>query len=141
MANSFLGTGWSFPPSFDATNGQALLTSDEADIRLSLQILLSTRPGERVMVPGYGCNLDEMVFEPITTTFKTYISEMIRTAILYYEARIELETVTIDDSRQTEGMILVILAYTVRSTNSRFNLVYPYYLNEATILPNGQQLS
>jgi uncharacterized protein len=138
MANSFLGTGWSFPPSFDAVSGQALLTSDEADIQLSLQILLSTRPGERVMVPGYGCNLDEMLFEPVTTTFKTYISETIRKAILYYEARIDLQSVTIDDSRQTEGVVLVILVYMVRTTNSRFNLVYPYYINEATLLPNGQ---
>jgi phage baseplate assembly protein W len=84
------------------------------------------------MVPDYGCNLDEMVFEPMTTTFKTYIREMIRTAILFYESRIDLKTVRIDDSRESEGVILVILEYTVRTTNSRFNFVYPYYKNEGT---------
>jgi uncharacterized protein len=132
MTNSFLGTGWSFPPSFDRTADTLLLTSDEEDIQRSLQILLSTRKGERVMVPDYGCNLDEMVFEPMSTTFKTYIRDMVRTAILFYEARIELHAVKIDDSREVEGVILVIVEYTVRTTNSRFNFVYPYYKQEGT---------
>jgi uncharacterized protein len=132
--SDFLGTGWSFPPTFDYNNNTVLMTSDDADIQLSLQILLATRRGERVMVPGYGCNLDEMVFEPITTTFKTYISEMIKTAILYYEPRIDLNSVSIDDSQVNSGIIILTLTYTVRTTNSRFNFVYPYYLNEGTEL-------
>jgi phage baseplate assembly protein W len=132
MADSFLGTGWSFPPQFNTVAGTVEMTSDELDIQLSLQILLSTRKGERVMEPGYGCNLDELVFEPMTTTFKTYVREMIRTSILYYEARIDLNTVKVDDSRETEGVILIILDYTIRSTNSRFNFVYPYYKIEGT---------
>lgn len=130
MINSFLGTGWSFPPSFNAGTNSLEMTSDEEDIQLSLKILLSTRQDERVMLPDYGCNLDEMVFEPMTTTFKTYISEMIKTSILYYEARIDLNSVLIDDSNENEGLIQVSIDYTVRSTNSRFNLVYPYYLTE-----------
>jgi phage baseplate assembly protein W len=132
MSDSFLGTGWSFPPAFDTTTNSVIMTSDEADIQLSLQILLATRKGERVMVPDYGCNLDEMLFEPMTTTFKTYIREMIKTAILYYEPRIDLSSIQVDDSRETEGVILIILNYTVRTTNSRFNFVYPYYKNEGT---------
>ena len=134
MSTSFLGTGWSFPPSFNAATGEVELTSDQLDIQRSLEILLATKKGERVMQPDYGCNLDEMVFEPMTTTFKTYIREMIRTAILYYEARIELNNVTIDDSREPEGVIAILLDYTIRATNSRFNFVYPYYINEGTEL-------
>lgn len=134
MNNSFFGTGWSFPPSFSKAGDTLLLTSDEEDIRRSLQVLLSTRKGERVMLPDYGCNLDEMLFEPMTTTFKTYIRDMVRTAILFYEARIELHAVKIDDSREVEGVILVIVEYTVRTTNSRFNFVYPYYKQEGTEL-------
>ena len=132
MADSFLGTGWSFPPTFDTSADNVVMTSDEADIHQSLQILLSTRRGERVMVPDYGCNLDEMLFEPMTTTFKTYISEMIKTSILYYEPRIDLKSVKVDDSQETNGVILLIINYVVRATNSRFNFVYPYYKNEGT---------
>lgn len=134
MGDSFLGTGWRFPPTFDAITGTTEMTSDEEDIHLSLQVLLATRRGERVMVPGYGCNLDEMVFEPMSTTFKTYIREMIRTAILYYEARIDVNSIAIDDSRATEGVIMITLSYTVRATNSRYNFVYPYYIKEGTEL-------
>lgn len=132
IANSFLGRGWSFPPAFDNTTYTAEMVSDETDIQQSLQILLSTRKGERIMLPDYGCNLDEMVFESMTTTFKTYMSEMIRNAILFYEARITLNSVTIDDSGDTEGVILIIIDYTISTTNSRFNFVYPYYKNEGT---------
>ncbi|MGA2823054.1 MAG: GPW/gp25 family protein [Bacteroidales bacterium] len=132
MPDSFLGTGWSFPPAFDKITDSVEMTSDELDIQRSLQILLTTRPGERVMQPDYGCNLDEMVFEPMTTTFKTHIREMVKTAILYYEPRIELNKIEIDDSQETEGVILVIIDYTVRTTNTRFNYVFPYYKKEGT---------
>ena len=52
----FLGTGWAFPPEFHRYGEQAgvKLVSEEEDIRESLGILLSTRPGERIMQPGYG---------------------------------------------------------------------------------------
>lgn len=134
MNTSFLGSGWSFPPKFNVSQGSVELTADELDIQRSLEILLATRKGERVMQPDYGCNLDEMVFEPMTTTFKTYIREMIRTAIIYYEARINLNSVVIDDSRELEGVITIILDYSIRTTNSRFNFVYPYYKKEGTEL-------
>jgi phage baseplate assembly protein W len=134
MSNSFLGTGWSFPPQFNASSHVVELTSDEADIHSSLQILLSTRQGERTMLPDYGCNLDEMVFEPMNTTFKTYIGEMVKTAIIHYEPRIDLNSVTVDDSRETEGVIVLIIDYSVRTTNSRFNFVFPYYKLEGTEL-------
>ena len=132
MINSFLGTGWSFPPTFNRDTKGVDMTSDELDIQRSLEILLSTRKGERVMLPDYGCNLDEMLFEPMTTTFKSYMSELISTAILFYEARIQLQSVTIDDSNDVNGIIMVGVEYIVRTTNSRFNFVYPYYKNEGT---------
>ena len=132
LIKSFLGTGWSFPPTFTKSSVEVEMLSDEADIQSSLEILLSTRRGERVMQHKYGCNLDEMVFEPLTTTFKTYIRDMITTAILYYEPRIEAKKIELDDSRESEGVILVIIEYVVRSTNSRFNFVYPFYKKEGT---------
>ena len=134
MGSSFLGTGWRFPPTFDTVTDSTEMTSDELDIQLSLEILLSTRKGERIMQPDYGCNLDAMVFEPMNTTFKTYIREMIRTAILYYEPRIDLNSVIIDDSRDAEGVIAINLDYTIRTTNSRFNFVFPFYKKEGTEL-------
>src|SRR6185436_12320784 len=128
---SFLGKGWSFPPTFDNHQRSVVMVSEEEDVMQSLQILLGTVPGERVMQPGFGCNLDIMLFEPITTTLIAFVKEMIQTAILYYEPRIELDSVAINTVEIHDGLILIELDYTVRSTNSRFNLVYPFYINEA----------
>ncbi len=110
------------------------MLSDEEDIKSSLGILLTTRPGERVMRPDYGCNLDELVFEPLTTTFKTYIKDLIATAILYYEPRIEVNSIEMDDTGELEGRILITIDYTISATNTRFNFVFPFYKNEGTDL-------
>ena len=129
---SFLGTGWSFPPSFSKTLTSVEMISDVDDIRSSLEILLTTRLGERVMQPTYGCNLDVLVFESLTATFKSYIRDLVRTSIIYHEPRIKLNAVDLDDSRDLEGIVLIIVDYTIKSTNSRFNYVFPYYKNEGT---------
>jgi uncharacterized protein len=132
IVKSFLGTGWGFPPSFSKTSGQVEVISDEVDVQSSLEILLSTRQGERVMRQDYGCNLDELVFEPLTTTFKTYIKDLIATAILYYEPRIEVNKIDLDSTGELDGRILITIDYTIRSTNSRFNFVFPFYKTEQT---------
>ena len=134
IIKSFLGTGWGFPPAFSNKTSDVGMLRDVDDIQSSLEILLTTRPGERVMRPDYGCNLDELVFEPLTTTFKTYIKDLISTAILYYEPRIEVNSIELDDTGELEGRILIVIDYTVSATNTRFNFVYPFYKNEATDL-------
>ena len=132
MADSFLGTGWSFPPSFNNESGETAMLRDVEDIQSSLHIMLTTRLGERVMQPTYGCNLDELVFESLSSTFKSFIKDLIKTAILYHEPRIKLNKIELDDSRDLEGIILIVVDYTVRTTNTRFNYVFPYYKNEGT---------
>lgn len=132
VQKSFLGTGWSFPPQFEKSTATINMTSDEDDVVRSLQILLSTRQGERVMQPTYGCNLDELLFEPLTTTLKTYIQDLIATAILFFEPRIDVNKIDIDEAGELQGKVVVSLEYTVRSTNSRFNFVFPFYKTEAT---------
>ena len=129
--NAFLGTGWSFPPTFTKAARGVQLVSDEEDIFESLHILLSTRPGERLMQPDYGCNLDYLQFEPLSVTTLSFVEGLIRNAILYYEPRIDLEKIEFDLGEQLEGKVYISLSIKVISTNRRFNLVYPYYLNES----------
>lgn len=131
-AKDFIGTGWSFPPTFNSATGEVETTSLYDDIQKSLEILLTTRPGERVMQPKYGCHLETLLFESLDTGTKTIIKERVRTAILYFEPRIEAKKITIDDSRQNEGVLLISVEYVVSSTNSRFNFVFPFYSEEAT---------
>ncbi len=132
ITTSFLGTGWGFPPEFSNMSNQVGMLNNEDDIQSSLQILLATTQGERVLRPDYGCNLDELIFESLTATFKTYIKDLIATAILYYESRIDVNKIELNDTGEIEGRILISIDYTIRSTNSRYNLVYPFYINQAT---------
>lgn len=131
---SFLGTGWGFPTSFSRGSKSVVMTSDEEDIRASLAILLSTRVGERVMQPTYGCNLDRMLFEPLDTGLKVYMRDLIRTAILYFEPRIILDDISLE-LQQNEGRVDIDLDYRIAATNTRHNFVYPFYLEEGTDLP------
>lgn len=108
------------------------MLEQEADIASSLEVLLTTVRGERVMLPQYGCNLDELVFESLDTRMKTLMADKVESAILYHEPRIELENVRLDDTRELEGVVLIEVTYRVKSTNSRFNFVFPYYKLEGT---------
>ncbi|MBI3238193.1 MAG: GPW/gp25 family protein [Flavobacteriia bacterium] len=129
---SFLGTGWSFPPSFELQSKSIRTSTNEQDIDESLQILLSTRLGERIMVPEYGSNLEDLLFNPLDLTLKTVVSHQIKTAILYHEPRIDVEKIDISQGSELEGELLILIDYRVRATNSRKNLVFPFYKEEGT---------
>lgn len=132
--NSFLGTGWSFPPTFDKEAGSVQLVRNEEDINQSLNILLSTTLGERVMQPTYGCDLTDFLFESLSSSVIGFIKERVKNAILFYEPRIVAESivVTSDDSMDLiEGRFTIEIVYSIPDTNSRFNYVYDYYKNEA----------
>lgn len=129
---SFLGEGWSFPPEFNLKTKAVETTSGEPDIKKSLEILLGTRLGERVMVPDYGCNLEELLFQPLDLTLITYVKDLIKTAILYHEPRIDLTGIQIDTQNAIEGTLLINLDYIIRNTNSRGNMVFPFYKEEGS---------
>jgi len=129
--NYFLGRGWSFPPTFNKSKKQVKMLEKEDDINSSLEILFSTRIGERLMQPKYGCNLDELLFESLTATMATYMKDLIQTAILYFEPRIDVKKIELEQVTR-EGIILIQLDYRIRATNARNNFVYPFYKNEGT---------
>lgn len=131
---SFLGRGWSFPPEFSKESRAVKMLEDEVDIKSSLEILLSTRLGERVMLPGYGCNLEELLFSPLNLTLKTYVIDLIKTAILYHEPRIDVKKIDIDLTEELSGVLLINIDYIIRSTNSRMNMVFPFYKEEGNEL-------
>ncbi|WP_409150094.1 GPW/gp25 family protein [Sphingobacterium sp. BS-2] len=132
--NSFLGTGWSFPPEFNKVSNSVELVSGIEDIDQSLNILLSTALGERVMQPKYGCDLTDYVFESLNSSVIGYLKDRVTNAILFYEPRIRVEQIEITSSDSMdliEGRFTISIQYFVPGTNSRFNYVYDYYLNEA----------
>ena len=132
--DSFLGRGWSFPPTFNLSSKRVEMVEDHEDIRQSLQILVNTNLGERILRSDYGTGINILPFENITVTLLTKLKGILETAILKYESRIELEDILFTDSEPLEGLIHIQIIYIVRATNSRFNFVYPYYIKEGTHL-------
>jgi phage baseplate assembly protein W len=132
---SFIGTGWSFPPTFSRAAASVAMVSGETDIRQSLYVLFSTAPGERLMVPTYGSQIWTLVFRAVTTNLTTQLAEFVREAVLYWEPRVDVDDVTATPDATTAGLVLVTLSYTVRRTNTRNNLVYPFYIQEGTLAP------
>lgn len=127
---TFLGVGWKFPPSFEKSTGSIMLVSEEEDIKESLYILLSTKPGERLMMPEYGCDLHNMVFENINSMLITRMKSLIQHAVLFFEPRIILNKIVIDQDQDNDGRLMIDVQYTIRKTNKRSNMVYPYYIIE-----------
>ncbi|GAB4012164.1 GPW/gp25 family protein [Spirosoma sp. KCTC 42546] len=136
--NNFLGRGWSFPPTFNQVAAPAgiEMTAGLADIERSLHILLTTQPGERLMIPDFGCDMQDSMFEPISTALQTRVKDRVETAILLYEPRIDPIDVTVEESPEQQGLLLITVNYVVRSTNTRYNFVYPFYTNEGTEIRN-----
>ncbi len=135
---SFLGAGWAFPPTFSKQplavggGGKVALATAEDDIRQSLTILLSTTPGERLMQPAFGCGIKNHVFDTLSTSVVTEIKNLVERAILFFEPRITLNNVQVRDDEAIHGRLDILLDYTIRSTNTRSNMVYPFYLLEGS---------
>jgi phage baseplate assembly protein W len=132
MAKEFLGVGWKFPVQVTPA-GRIALSQYEEDIKEAIWIILSTARGERVMRPDFGCGIHDLVFAPINTATITLVENSVREALTVYEPRIELIQVKASDEQAAEGKLLVSIDYRVRSTNNRFNLVYPFYLKEGSL--------
>ncbi|MGA2043984.1 MAG: GPW/gp25 family protein [Roseiarcus sp.] len=133
QSRPFLGRGWAFPPEFDLRSGSVRMVEADVDIHQSLEILFSTKPGERVMEPDYGCDLTAHVFDAMDETTLTHLKTIIADAILYFEPRIVLEDVTFDTTDIADGVLLIDVVYWIEMTNSRSNLVIPYYFLEGTL--------
>ncbi len=125
--NSFLGIGWEFPPSFDEHSKSVDMVCDEQDIKESLMILLGTTPGERPMEPTYGCDLSPLAFQSLDLNLETFMTNNIKKAILNHEPRIHVNNIQLE-SNTLEGIINISVNYTIKTTNSLQNMIYPYYL-------------
>lgn len=126
----FLGRGWAYPPSFDRQRKGTEMVAAETDIHQSLEILLATQVGERVMNRKYGAGLELMLHEPLAQTNVHAIAARIREAVIRYEPRITVDNVTVTQDDPTDGRIDLLLEYTVIATNSQQNFVFPYHIEQ-----------
>jgi phage baseplate assembly protein W len=127
---AWLGRGWAYPVAFDPLSGAPAMAEYETDIRQSILIILGTARGERVMRPTFGCGIYDLVYDVIDTAMLTRVETEVREAMVTFEARIEVLSVSADPLLATDGELLIELDYRVRLTNQTGNLVFPFYFRE-----------
>lgn len=129
---SFLGIGWSFPPTFNVERGDVEMTSKEEDIRQSIQIYFNTKLGERIMRQDFGCIIHERLFDRLDKSILDVLTFELKQNIGNIEPRIQIDEIEIKPIKLEEGRIGIYFQYTIISTNVRDNIVFPFYLNEGT---------
>ncbi len=127
MAREFLGQGWRFPVVLSTSSGIAA-ASDEDKIRQSIETILRTAPGERVMRPDFGCGIHELVFDTLGGELIGRVISVVSSALATWEPRIDVLDITAQRDTDDPTRLLIEIDYRVRSTNSRFNLVFPFYV-------------
>jgi uncharacterized protein len=124
---TFVGRGFSWPMTVDHT-GSIRLTNTVEDIDRSMHIVLMTAPGERLMRPRFGCDIWDLLFEPVTPNLLGLIAEAVFQALGQWEPRVEVDQVTPLPDADDSALIRVHISYRVRATNDRRNLVFPFYV-------------
>lgn len=125
--SSFVGRGFAWPMGVDST-GSIRLTNGVADLDSSIQLVLMTAPGERLMRPRFGCKIWDLLFEPVTGNLLGLIAQAVREALAQWEPRITVDEVVPTVDEDHPELVHIHIAYRVRATNDRRNLVYPFYV-------------
>ena len=132
MSRAFLGTGWKFPFAVDEQGNVALVSEDES-VEESIWIILSTARGERLMHPEFGCGIHELVFAPNNESTAGLAQFYVQDALSRWEPRILLDDVAVQADPVQPHLLLISVTYRVRTTDSKFNLVYPFYLTRGLV--------
>jgi phage baseplate assembly protein W len=127
MSEPFLGTGWRFPILPDEA-GRLGYAVGEQSIEHCLRVLLLTATGERVMRPDFGTKAQESVFAPGSVQNLRDLERSIVEAVRTYEPRVELDGVRAEADPADESRVTVTVEYRIRRTNTKANIVFPYYL-------------
>jgi uncharacterized protein len=135
--SGILGSGWAFPVHPDA-KGALTLVSDEERIRQSIWLILATAPGERVMLPTFGCGIHDLVFQPNTVAVRGSVQAEVTDALTRWEPRIDVIDVTVTAPAGQPEVMLIEIEYRIRATNSFYNLVYPLFISEGVASGPGR---
>jgi len=125
----FLGIGWKFPLQV-TPNGKIAQARAEQRVEESILLILATAPGERPMLPDFGCGIHDLVFAENNASKITLIVHLVREALVKYEARIDVLDVHADSTADSPNLLLIRVNYRIRATNAIGNLVYPFYITE-----------
>jgi phage baseplate assembly protein W len=120
MRKEFLGRGWRFPFQFDRATGGVAYSEYEQNIKESITVILGTKPGERQMLPEFGCRMHELMFSANTQATANSVAAYVKEALVRWEPRIEVTKV--EAWPDAQGAMQVQVHYRVRSTLSEEEL-------------------
>jgi len=124
---SFLGRGWSFPVDLDDW-GRVMEAEEEESIKRSIEVILGTAKGERVMRPEFGSDLPGYLFRPVNPSTRGRIAGAVKDALLRWEPRIRVMEVKVEADLEHPATLLIHIEYRIRTSNTKSNMVYPFYL-------------
>lgn len=128
----FLGRGLKFPLQVDPRTGKLAMAEQEEDIREAIGIILRTGRGERVMRPDFGSDTMDYAFASGSGTMDHTIASDLKLSLEGQEPRIRDVEVQCERQDGRDGTLIVSVSYTIRSTNNRYNHVYPFYMTEGS---------
>jgi phage baseplate assembly protein W len=124
--SDFTGRGWAFPLRLDST-GSFVLSSGERELEEAIRLILGTAPGERPMRPEYGCGIHDLVFDTVDAGLAGRVAAEVRAALVRWEPRVDIAEVTAAPLPGGPHVLGIAIAYRVKATNDRRNLVFPFY--------------
>jgi uncharacterized protein len=126
VVDKWVGEGPRFPFRPD-TNGAMTSVGGMELIRQSITIILDTEPGERIMLPSFGCGLRRYLMEPNALSTRTAMAEDITTALRLWEPRIRLVNVAVTPDKDP-SLVWIDIAYERAADRRPDNLIFPFYL-------------
>ena len=127
----YLGAGWKFPVRPSAGGGLAYSVAEQS-IQEAIWIVLGTAPGERQMLPTFGCGIHDLVFAPDNPATQGNIAHLVMDALTTWEPRIDVLDVNVSSASGEANTLLIRVDYRIRSNNAAGNLVYPFYITEGS---------
>jgi len=114
--------GWPLLP-FPSENGTLEYPAALAEsVRQQLQVILSTRPGEQLMRPGFGAGLTEFLGEPDTIATRRRIYDRVNDTVVRWEPRVEVDRIEVNDLPGRPGWLRIELGYRLRRTGQIMTL-------------------
>ena len=92
-------------------------------IRNSIVNLFNTSPGDRILLPDYGCNLKSYIFVNMSESTSRLLGRSIKTAIEQWEPRVNVVSINVDSYESLqEYVITLVLQVPFLPTGQTLNL-------------------
>jgi uncharacterized protein len=113
--------------------GSVELVSDGDTVRQAILLLVSTRPGERVMRPEYGCHIFRLAFAPNDDTTAGLAIHYVKSALERWETRIEVLKLDAQRSEEHKSRLDMHLQYRLRRLSGVEQVKLSYDLHSGRV--------